>query len=143
MTKTLHTPESLAKTILADIRKNKVLSKCESFTELHEHCDANTLGDLEGVYSGPDDLPFINVAFGLVDAQLPLTPSPEKRTIKTFIEGAIVDCNQEARATHFEYDAQVWVQKRKRYEEWLASPSDKTKEITYKDFDQQRRKYIV
>lgn len=40
-------PKLLAASILADIDADSALSECQSFEELHEICDANTLGDTE------------------------------------------------------------------------------------------------
>ncbi len=39
-----YTAEFVTESIIAEIKNNEVLMACKSFVELHEHCDANTLG---------------------------------------------------------------------------------------------------
>ena len=46
------------------------------------------------------------------------------KTLKEHIKNRIDNCNQEAWATHYESDAQVWVSKRKIYTSWLESLDD-------------------
>jgi hypothetical protein len=37
-------------TIIQDIKKNPALLACKSFPELHDHCDANSLGCIEEMF---------------------------------------------------------------------------------------------
>lgn len=39
------TPHEIAESIIAEIRKDPKLRTCRSFEELHDHCDADMLGD--------------------------------------------------------------------------------------------------
>jgi len=57
--------ESVAASILEDIKKDPVLLACKSFVELHEHCDANTLGCQEELFEAvglQNALPILNDA---------------------------------------------------------------------------------
>ncbi len=45
-----HTAETLAQTIIEEIKTRPDLMACKSFSELHDHCDANCLGDQEAVW---------------------------------------------------------------------------------------------
>ena len=45
-----YTVEHITKTIVEEIKKDPVLLACKSFVELHEHCDANTLGRQEALF---------------------------------------------------------------------------------------------
>jgi hypothetical protein len=77
MPTTLERAEALADSIMAEIRElqsHDLLPKqLHTFAELHEHCDANTLGDADALIEelGMDDaLPIIHLAQGMVDARL-------------------------------------------------------------------------
>ena len=53
------------KAFIEAIRTEPVLMACKSFPELHEHCDANTLGcqeELLDVYDLKNALPILNAA---------------------------------------------------------------------------------
>ncbi len=45
-----HTADTLAQTIIADIIARPELMACASYSELHDHCDANCLGEQETLW---------------------------------------------------------------------------------------------
>jgi hypothetical protein len=60
-----HTAESIANSIIAEIKKDEVLMACKSFSELHDYCDANCLGcseELLDVMSLEEAIPILNAA---------------------------------------------------------------------------------
>lgn len=61
------TAQHLAHTILAAVLADPALAACTSFAELHDHIDANTLGDQEA-HSG--NLELLNEAQDLVTTWL-------------------------------------------------------------------------
>ncbi|MCH8540850.1 MAG: hypothetical protein LAT58_08790 [Opitutales bacterium] len=50
MKKREYSTESIAASIIAEIKKDEALLACKNFAELHEHCDANTLGCQEELF---------------------------------------------------------------------------------------------
>lgn len=55
----------VVESIIAEIRNDPVLLVCKSFSELHEHCDANTLGCQEALFEElglENALPILNAA---------------------------------------------------------------------------------
>lgn len=64
--------QSYVDSIKTEILANPVLAACTSFTQLHDHCDANMLGDIEGRHfdSIEDMINFANEGMHIVDAWL-------------------------------------------------------------------------
>lgn len=65
MTKNTFTVESVAATIIEEIKSDKTLLACKSFVELHDHCDANCLGCQEALLEElgmQGALPILNAA---------------------------------------------------------------------------------
>lgn len=40
----MRTPQQIADAIITEISRDEMLLKCKTFSELHDYCDANTLG---------------------------------------------------------------------------------------------------
>lgn len=68
--------DDLVKTILDDIRLDEQLKTVESFSELHDFCDANTLGETEK-YFDEFGVEFVDQAQRMVDACLPIKRNPK------------------------------------------------------------------
>lgn len=70
-------PQEVADSILDEIAGHPNLAACTSFSELHDHCDANCLGMCEGlldVCPEPLAISIIGQAQDIVDAALPIAP---------------------------------------------------------------------
>ena len=68
-------PESVAQTMIDEIAQSEALSSCQSFSELHDHCDANMLGCSEELYEElglEESCDILNAAQEIVDHSLPL-----------------------------------------------------------------------
>lgn len=60
----------LAESIKEEIKIDPELMACTSFEELHEHCDANMLGDLPSCLNTDKEFRLMNAAIGIVDQWL-------------------------------------------------------------------------
>ena len=67
--------ETLIASILDEIKSEPSLHNCESFGELHEHCDANTLGfslELIDLYGLDVACDMMNEAHSAISCLLPI-----------------------------------------------------------------------
>jgi len=81
-----YTPESIARSIIKEAEARGFAGKCKSFSDLHDHCDANMLGDAATILntmSMKEATPVLNAAYTLVSTYLsgsedirPLDPDP-------------------------------------------------------------------
>lgn len=70
---TKYTPAFVAGTMLAEIVRYPRLAACRTFSELHDHCDANCLGCAEEMLDAmpmSDAIDILNAAQGIVEATL-------------------------------------------------------------------------
>ena len=62
--------QRLAESIKKEIKADSELLACTSFEELHEHCDANMLGNLPHIVDIDKDFRLANAAIEIVDEWL-------------------------------------------------------------------------
>lgn len=95
-----YTVEYVAISIIEEIQQDPVLLACKRFTELHDHCDGNTLGCQEKLFNeiGPHRaLPILNDAQHEVDLWL------VANSIKDFPERDSVDMDVESHSEGFKF----------------------------------------
>ncbi len=68
-----HTAKTIAQSIIDEINASPELSKCRTFSELHDFCDANTLGNSEAILDElhwDDAITLLNEAQEIVNKKL-------------------------------------------------------------------------
>lgn len=95
-----YTVEYVAINIIEEIQQNPVLLACKSFVELHEHCDANTLGCREKLF---DEIGMNRALPILNDAQHEVALWLVANSIEDFPERCSVDMDVESHSEGFKF----------------------------------------